>query len=81
MKNNVKENVETQNVARTLPEPVYIYPEIAKQLEFQDGRCTNAFEVIAKYETLLMAYESIKSNPGNMTKGVDDETLDGITED
>ena len=29
----------------------------------------NAFEVIAKYETLLMAYESIKSNPGNMTKG------------
>ena len=60
---------------------MYIYPEIAKQLKFQDGRCTNAFEIIAKYETLIMAYESIKSNPGNMTKGVDDETLDGITED
>ena len=25
-----------------------------------------------------MAYEMIKSNPGNMTKGIDEETLDGI---
>ena len=27
-----------------------------------------------------MAYEMIKSNPGNMTKGIDEETLDGINQ-
>ena len=29
-------------------------------------------------QVLRFAYEMIKSNPGNMVKGIDDETLDGI---
>lgn len=29
---------------------------------------------------LRAAYETIKSNPGNMVPGPDKETLDGITE-
>jgi group II intron reverse transcriptase/maturase len=36
--------------------------------------------VIADPQTLTLAYELIKSNPGNMTKGGVNETLDGISE-
>jgi hypothetical protein len=33
---------------------------------------------IATLENLVMAYEAIKSKPGNLTRGVTSETLDGI---
>ena len=33
---------------------------------------------ISNIKNLVAAYELIKSNPGNMTKGMDDITLDGI---
>lgn len=46
----------------------------------KDKRCTNAFILISDPRTLRAAYETIKSKPGNMTKGSDNETLDGITE-
>jgi retron-type reverse transcriptase len=36
--------------------------------------------VIYNPEILKIAYESIKSNPGNMVRGTDKETLDGISE-
>lgn len=32
-------------------------------------------------ETLIYAYENIKSKPGNMTPGVNPETLDGISKE
>ena len=35
--------------------------------------------IIADPKTLTLAYELIKSNPGNMTKGGTNETLDGIS--
>lgn len=44
----------------------------------ENNRCTNAFLVLSSPEVLRLAYETIKSKPGNMTKGVDGETLDGI---
>lgn len=44
----------------------------------EDGRCTNAFELIATKEMLKAAYLVLKSKPGMMTPGTDDETLDGI---
>lgn len=43
-----------------------------------EGRCTNAFEVISRVETLVCAYETIKNKSGNMVPGTDDITLDGI---
>jgi group II intron reverse transcriptase/maturase len=46
----------------------------------EDGRCTNAFEVLSEPSVLKMAYERMKSNPGNMVPGTDEETLDGISE-
>jgi hypothetical protein len=40
---------------------------------------TNAFEVISSPQLLKLAYEVIKSKPGNMVRGTNHETLDGIT--
>lgn len=37
----------------------------------------NLIHVVADPHTLVLAYEIIKSNPGNMTEGVDTQTLDG----
>lgn len=45
------------------------------------GQCINAYEVICKLEALYTAYMNIKSEPGNMTPGVDSETLDGISKE
>lgn len=36
---------------------------------------------ISDVKNLVIAYESIKSKKGNMTKGSDDLTLDGISSD
>jgi len=59
------------------------YKEIIYQkLKFgQDGRCVNTFNLISDPEILKIAYLTIKSKPGNMTKGVNEETLDGISEE
>ncbi len=37
-----------------------------------------AMKRIANIKNLVAAYELIKSNPGNMTPGVDTQTLDGM---
>jgi hypothetical protein len=39
---------------------------------------TKIIYVIAYLENLILAYETIKSSPGNMTPGNDGKTLDGI---
>ena len=44
-----------------------------------NGICINAFEIASSPLMLRLAYESIKSKPGNMTKGSIPETLDGIS--
>ena len=43
-----------------------------------EGRCVNAFYILSEPNTLRLAYESIKSKPGNMVEGSDKSTLDGI---
>jgi len=54
---------------------------IRDKLEYDtEGRCTNAFQILANEEILTYAYETIKSNPGNMVRGTDKETLDGISQ-
>lgn len=39
------------------------------------------YRLLSKPETLVIAYELIKSNAGNMTAGPDGETLDGVSID
>lgn len=56
------------------------YTEFRKQLKFdKDGRCLNAFTIAASPDTLKLGYDLIKSNPGNMVRGSDQQTLDGIS--
>lgn len=58
------------------------YDEVKKRLRFDaEGRCTNAFIVMTSTSVLKWAYEMIKSKPGNMTRGSDNETIDGISKD
>lgn len=42
-------------------------------------RVTKVIHEIADMRNLILAYEAIKSNPGNMTPGTDTVTLDGIS--
>ena len=41
--------------------------------------CRELYRQVYNLETLIEAYRRIKSKPGNMTPGVDKETLDGIS--
>lgn len=41
----------------------------------------NLYNIISNVDTLIYAYENIKSKPGNMTPGVTPETLDGISKE
>lgn len=53
---------------------------LRKMLAFNaEGKCVNAFLTLSDPTVLQMAYETIKSKAGNMVKGTDDETLDGIS--
>jgi retron-type reverse transcriptase len=44
-----------------------------------EEKCINAYECIIKKEVLFACYEKMKSKPGNMTRGTDSETFDGIS--
>ena len=46
--------------------------------ENKDVSFKNFTPFYSNLNTLIFAYEQIKSNPGNMTRGVEKETLDGI---
>nr|ATI20527.1 hypothetical protein [Juglanconis juglandina] len=50
-------------------------------LNESDQRCVNAYKLISQRDTLQAAYWILKSKPGMMVKGSDDETLDGIDMD
>ena len=51
-----------------------------RKLNSEDRRRVNKqiLKLVANTDILFAAYHNIKSSPGNMTKGVDNETLDGI---
>lgn len=44
----------------------------------ESNRCVNAFTVASDPVVLRLAYECIKSKPGNMVRGSDSQTLDGL---
>lgn len=64
------------------PRPSESYEDpinIESLLEFDgEGKCTNLSNIIFDVRTLMLAYEKIKSKPGNMVPGTDNETLDGL---
>lgn len=78
----IKEKATTQELKRINVNKfarINFYDHIKEQLKFDgEGKCINTFETISDPRTLLLAYNTIKSNSGNMVKGADKETLDGI---
>lgn len=55
--------------------------EWMSRLRVQDGKYRKLYNVLCDVNFLFGAYYEIKSNPGNMTPGPDEETLDGISID
>ena len=56
-----------------------IYQIIKDKLKLnKDGKCINAMTIISDPDILMAAYKVIRSDPGNMTEGIDKTTLDGI---
>jgi len=52
---------------------------LRRLLQFNDdGKCTNAYKLLTRTDILKISYNSIKSKPGNMVRGVDRETLNSI---
>ena len=55
--------------------------ELVKNSKNKDGRYGKLIQIIGSVETLSLAYLSVKNNKGISSKGVENETLDGIDED
>jgi len=53
--------------------------DLLKKLTVLNGKYSGLMKLISSEDFLLMAYNNIKSKPGNMTPGVDGRTLDGIS--
>lgn len=47
----------------------------------ENGKFTNLYQLICSKDLLFKAYRNIRSNPGGMTPGVDNLTMDGINEE
>lgn len=70
---NLPDKKINHNEASASPTPKDPTPaEIILSLLRQDanGKYTNVFEVLSSVQVLKLAYETIKSKPGNMVKGV-----------
>lgn len=52
-----------------------------RNLTQKDAANKDLYRLLCNPELLTVAYNLIKSKPGNMTPGVDQETLDGMSED
>lgn len=72
------------NSAKT--EGVELPKKYAKLLDFSTGhtqniKFNNIFDLMLNLEMFVIAYNKLKSNPGNMTPGILPTTLDGISQD
>jgi len=68
-------NYVTATCARELPSA----ESKSHLIKLNNGKFTGLYKSIAMANTLIIAYKNIKSKPGNMTPGLDEETLDGIS--
>jgi group II intron reverse transcriptase/maturase len=55
--------------------------EVIRKLNGENREWVNSelYRLMYKQDLYILAYERIKSHPGNMTPGTDDETLDGYS--
>jgi len=55
---------------------VFTGEDLLLKMKVRDGKYTGLYNLMMTEELLFAAYHSIRSNPGNMTHGVDESTLD-----
>lgn len=57
--------------------------EVIRQLNGKNREWVNCdlYRLMLKEDLYILAYERLKSKPGNMTPGTDEETLDGFSEE
>lgn len=48
-------------------------------IRLDSNKFTGLYKCVSSVDTLVTAYDNIKSKPGNMTPGVDQMTLDGVS--
>lgn len=48
-------------------------------VKLDSNKFTGLYKTMASINTLMAAYQNIKSKPGNMTPGLDEFTLDGLS--
>lgn len=48
-------------------------------IRLDSNKFTGLYKCVASIDTLVTAYDNIKSKPGNMTPGPDQMTLDGVS--
>jgi len=54
--------------------------EVVRQLNARGGWTNQKlYKLMLEQDLYVVAYQKIKSEPGNMTPGTDDETLDGFS--
>src|SRR5260370_2140368 len=55
--------------------------EVIRKLNGENREWVNddLYRLMLRKDMYVLAYERLKSNPGNMTPGTDDETLDGFS--
>jgi group II intron reverse transcriptase/maturase len=53
--------------------------ELESRLKMRNGKFYGLLKLVSNPDLLFGAYNSIKSKPGNMTPGTENETLDGIS--
>lgn len=48
-------------------------------IQLDSNKFTGLYKCVSSIDTLVTAYDNIKSKPGNMTPGLDQMTLDGVS--
>ena len=63
----------------TSARPMASADSMSSLIQLDSNKYTGLYKCVASIDTLVTAYDNIKSKPGNMTPGMDQMTLDGVS--
>ena len=66
------------NRRESIPISSWLSKELAKYIHKNDKKYNGVIHILSNPLFLFSCYKLIRGKPGNMTKGIDEETLDGI---
>jgi hypothetical protein len=78
--NKVGQRTFSTKTVAAVPKSGYISgSDLESRLKMRNGKYYGLLKLVSNPDVLLGAYHNIKSKPGNMTPGTDNNTLDGIS--